>query len=238
MQKIVEDVLAKLDTTILPITDFPVALESRVQEVIEFIATQPTKVCMIGIWGMGGSGKTTTAKAIYNQIHRNFVYRSFIEDIREVCEKDSRGIIHLQQQILSDILNSKEMIHSIASGTATIERILQRKRVLVVLDDVSTIKQLQALFRNRTLFGAGSVFIVTTRDVRILKLLEVGHLCTMKEMDEDDSLELFRSHAFRDTDSEEGFSELSVNFCVQWFVKESKSSFPLFNKTEKTFKQY
>jgi GTPase SAR1 family protein len=204
MKRIVKDILAKLDTAILPITNFPVGLGSRVEELLEFIVTQQSNVSVIGIWGMGGSGKTTTAKYIYNQIHRNFVHRSFIEDIREVCEKDNRGIIHLQQQLLSDILKSKEMIHSIASGTAMIERIFQGKRALVVLDDVTTVKQLQSLFRNRTLFGLGSVLIVTTRDVRILD-------CTMKEMDEKESLELFSCHAFGETYQREGFTELSRN---------------------------
>ena len=132
MQKIVEDVLAKLDTTILPIIDFPVALESRVQEVIEFIATQPTKVCMTGIWGMGGSGKTTTAKAIYNQIHRKFANRSFIENIRQVCEKENRGIIDLQQQLLSDIVHTKVKMRVL--GTTSIEKRFKSKKVLVVLD--------------------------------------------------------------------------------------------------------
>lgn len=33
---------------------------------IEFIDNQTKTVSMIGAWGMGGSGKTTTAKAIYN----------------------------------------------------------------------------------------------------------------------------------------------------------------------------
>lgn len=47
-------------------------------------------------------------------------------------------------------------------------------------------------------FGPGSVLIVTTRDVHLLKLLKVAHVCTMKEMDEDESLELFSWHAFRE----------------------------------------
>ncbi|XP_058743464.1 disease resistance protein RUN1-like [Vicia villosa] len=209
MQQIVENVLEKLNTGFLPITDFPVGLESRVHEVVEFIVTQPNRLCMIGIWGMGGSGKTTTAKAIYNQIHRKFVDKCFIENIREICEKDNRGIIHVQQQLLSDILNSKEMIPNIALGTTIIERRLQGKRVLVVLDDVTTFKQLKALFRNLTFFGSGSVFIVTTRDARILKLLEVSHVCTMKEMDEKESLELFCWHAFRQPIPMIEFSELS-----------------------------
>jgi len=120
MQQIVEDILKKLDVTLLSIAEFPVGLESRVQEVIDFTENQPEKVCIIGIWGMGGSGKTTTAKAIYNQIHRKFVDRSFIENVREVCEKDNRGIIHLQEQLLSDVLKTKEKIRSIGLGTSKI----------------------------------------------------------------------------------------------------------------------
>ncbi|RHN38970.1 putative TIR domain, P-loop containing nucleoside triphosphate hydrolase [Medicago truncatula] len=172
MQQIVADVLEKLDSAFLPITGLEKLncggrfgktnaanyAHFEYYLVIEFIVTQPSKVCMMGIWGMGGLGKTTTAKAVYNQIHRKFEDKSFIENIREVYEKYSTGIIHLQQQLLSDILNSKEIIHSIASGTSTIERRLQGKRALVVLDDVTTIKQLHALFRNLTFFWLRKCF--------------------------------------------------------------------------------
>ena len=81
VQQIVEDVLKKLDITLLSITEFPVGLESRVQQIIELIENQSSRVYVIGIWGMGGSGKTTTAKAIYNRIHRKFMDRSFIENV-------------------------------------------------------------------------------------------------------------------------------------------------------------
>jgi len=94
--------------TLLSITEFPIGLEPRLQKITNFIYDQSSQVCMIGIWGMGGSGKTTTAKAIYNQIHRKFQGRtSFIENIQEVCDNNCKGIIHLQQQLLSDLLNAK-----------------------------------------------------------------------------------------------------------------------------------
>ena len=120
MKEIVNDVLTKLEYEVLPITRFPVGLESQVQEVIRFIETT-TYSCIIGIWGMGGSGKTTTAKAIYNQIHRSFMDKSFIEDIREACKRD-RGQIRLQKQLLSDVLKTKVEIHSIGRGTTVIEK--------------------------------------------------------------------------------------------------------------------
>ncbi|XP_024629107.1 disease resistance protein RUN1 [Medicago truncatula] len=216
VQQIVEDLLAKLDNASLSIIEFPVGLESRMHKVIEFIATQPSKVCMIGIWGMGRSGKTTTAKAIYNQIHRKFLNRSFIENVREVCEKENRGTIHLQQQLLSDILNTKNKIHSPALGTTKIEKRFQGKKLLVVLDDVTTVEQLKALCGNPRLFGPGSVFIVTTRDARLLNLVKVDYVCTMKEMEEKDPLELFSWHAFRQPSPIKNFSELSrtvVAYC-------------------------
>jgi len=211
MKQIVEDILTKLDITLLSITDFLIGLESRVQEMTEFIENQTKKVSMIGVWGMGGSGKKTTAKAIYNRVHRKFVDRSFIENVREVCEKDNRGIIHLQEQLLSDVMKTKEKIHSIAVGEYMIEKRLREKRALIVLVDVTTVEQLKALCGNPKFFGSGSVLIVTTRDARLLSLLNVDYVCTMKEMDEDQSLELFSWHAFRQPSPIKDFSELSVN---------------------------
>ncbi|XP_027334853.1 TMV resistance protein N-like [Abrus precatorius] len=212
VNKIVNGVLTKLDETFLSITQFPVGLESRVEEVIGFIQNQSSEVCTVGIWGMGGLGKTTVAKAIFNQIYRNFEHRSFIEDIREVCEKDSRGLIRLQEQLYSNVLKIKaKKIPSIASGTNLIEKKLRGERALIVLDDISKSQQIEALCGKRKWMGLGSVLIVTTRDVRILNLLEVDHIYEMKEMDENESLMLFSWHAFRETSPHEDFSELSRN---------------------------
>ncbi|CAK8560083.1 unnamed protein product [Lathyrus sativus] len=216
VQQIVEDILTKLDIASLSITEFPVGLESRVQQIIAFIENKSSRVCIIGIWGMGGSGKTTTAKAIYNRIHRKFVDKSFVENVREVCEKENRGIIHLQEQLLSNILNTKEKIYNIALGTTKIEKIFWGKKALLVLDDVTTFEQIKSLCRNPKLFGMGSVLIVTTRDVRLLNLLKVDFLCTMKEMGKNESLELFSWHAFRQPSPIKDFFELSrklVAYC-------------------------
>jgi hypothetical protein len=213
VKNIVEDILAKLDNTFLSLPEFKVGLDSRVEKMIPLIENQSTNVCMVGIWGMGGLGKTTTAKAIYNQIHRKFVYRSFIENIRETCETGNRGQwhIHLQQQLLSDLLKTKEKIHSIASGTTAIKKILSAEKVLIVLDDVTEVEQVKALYGSRKWFGSGSVIIVTTRDTRILTSLQVNHVYTVAEMDPKESLELFCWHAFKKASPRADFSELSRN---------------------------
>ncbi|KAK7286762.1 hypothetical protein RJT34_21987 [Clitoria ternatea] len=211
VDEIVKDVLEKLDIALLDITDFPVGLESRVQDMIEFIENQSSKVCKLGIWGMGGSGKTTAAKAIYNKIHRKFKDRSFIENIREVCEKDNRGCINLQEQLLADILKTNVKVPSISRGTAMIKRRLGLRNMLFVFDDVCNFEQLKSLCVTDKWIGHGSVIIITTRDVRILHSLQVNGIYEMKGMDDTESLELFSWHAFREASPGENFSELSRN---------------------------
>ncbi|XP_039684661.1 disease resistance protein RUN1 [Medicago truncatula] len=66
------------------------------------------------------------------------------------------------------------------------------------------------------LFGPGSVLIITTRDVRVLNLVKVDYVCTMKEMDEKESLELFSWHAFRQPSPIQDYCKLSkkvVAYC-------------------------
>ncbi|GAU30761.1 hypothetical protein TSUD_354860 [Trifolium subterraneum] len=212
VKDIVENILKQLDNSLLSITEFPIGLESHVQQITKFIDGQSSKVCMIGIWGMGGSGKTTTAKAIYNQIHRRFKGRtSFIGSIREVCDNNSKEIIHLQEQLLSDVLKIQQNIHSIALGITKIETRFRGQKAFVVLDDVTNSEQLKALCANPKLFGPGSVLIITTRDARLLNSLNADHVFTMTEMDKNQSLELLSWHAFRQSSPREDFSELSRN---------------------------
>nr|XP_007134179.1 hypothetical protein PHAVU_010G026200g [Phaseolus vulgaris]ESW06173.1 hypothetical protein PHAVU_010G026200g [Phaseolus vulgaris] len=211
VKQIVNRVQTLLDYEVLSITEYPVGLESRAREVIGRIEKRSTQVCMIGIWGMGGSGKTTVAKAIYNQIHRRFMDKSFIENIRETCEMHGRGYVPLQEQLLSNILKTKVEIHSVGMGTTMIEKRLAGKTALIVLDDVDEYSQLKALCGNRKWIGQGSVIIVTTRDFGLLNRLEVDYVYQMDKMDENESLQLFSFHCFGDAKPRADFSELASN---------------------------
>ena len=90
IKTIVENVKRLLDQTELFVADNPVGVEPRVQEMIELIdQKQSNDVLLLGMWGMGGIGKTTMAKVIYNKIGRNFEEKSFLAHIREVWEQDA-----------------------------------------------------------------------------------------------------------------------------------------------------
>ncbi|XP_024641389.1 disease resistance protein RPV1 isoform X2 [Medicago truncatula] len=214
IQDIVENVTRKLDKTELFIADNPVGVESRVQGMIQLMEQdiqQSNDVLLLGMWGMGGVGKTTIAKAIYNKIGRNFEGRSFLANIREVWEENA-GKVNLQEQLLFDICKDMATkIQSIECGKIILKDRLCHKRVLILLDDVNTLDQLNALCGSRKWFGSGSRIIITTRDRHILSGNRVNKVFKMKHMDESESIELFSWHAFKQASPAKDFAKISRN---------------------------
>ncbi|XP_061376306.1 uncharacterized protein LOC133318335 [Gastrolobium bilobum] len=207
---ILKTVTTKLDDgTYLFVADHPVGVESRVQDMIQLLSGKLNEVLIVGILGMGGIGKTTIAKAIYNEINQNFEGKSFLANIREVWDQDN-GQVCLQEQLLSGILKTRRMkLHNIELGKTIIKESLCQKRALVVLDDINNLDQLNALCGNREWFGQGSRLIITTRDEHLLNVLQVDNIYRMKEMEDSESLELFSWHAFKQAAPIADFIELS-----------------------------
>ncbi|KAK7349897.1 hypothetical protein VNO77_07743 [Canavalia gladiata] len=146
IKNIVERVSRLLNKTELFVPDHLVGIESRLQTTIELLNSQSSKdVLYLGIWGMGGIGKTTIAKAIYNQIGANFEDKSFLSNIREVWEQYTNRV-SLQQWVLDDVCKTPtKEIHNIESGKKILKETLAQKKVLLVLDDVNELDQLNAL---------------------------------------------------------------------------------------------
>jgi hypothetical protein len=210
IKDITENIIRFLDKKDLFIADKPVGVDSRVQDVIELLdIKQSNDVLLLGIWGMGGIGKTTIAKAVYNEIGRNFECRSFLANIGEVWKQPAIQV-ELQEQLLSDTFKrTKNKIKSIDSGKIILKDRLCHNRVLIVLDDVDDMEQLDALCGSRNWFGSGSRIIITTRDMSILNGYRVNNVYSNKEMNESESTELFNWHAFKQESPGEEFVGIS-----------------------------
>ena len=165
------------------------------------------------ICGIGGSGKTTIAKAIYNQIHGTFLKKGFIEDISEVSR--TRKQANLQERLLSDLLKTKVEIHRVEMGRSMIGERLYGKKVLIVLDDVNEYGPLD-LWESSSWFGEGTVIIITTRDESLLRIHHVYSIFRMNLMNPNESLELLSWHAFREAKPKEEYHFLAkrvVAYC-------------------------
>jgi replication-associated recombination protein RarA len=150
IKKVVEDVTDLLGKTDMFVAEHPVGIESRVKDVVQLLnCKQSNNVLLLGIWGMGGIGKTTIAKATYNQVRRNFEAKSFLLNVREVWEQNN-GKVSLQQRIFSDVYKTTNIkIDTVESGKIILKEKLAQKRIFLVLDDVSDLEQLNALCESR-----------------------------------------------------------------------------------------
>ncbi|CAH1431622.1 unnamed protein product [Lactuca virosa] len=166
-------------------------------------------VRMIGIWGVGGGGKTTLASSIYDEISSKFDGCFFVKNIRE--ESSKNGLVSLQKKIISGVSKQKEVqgIERVEEGRRMIMGRLCHRKVLIVLDDVDRLDQLEALVGSHDWFGEGSRIIITTRDEHVLNAHRVNVTHNISLLNNDEAIKLFWKHARWDYAPMEAYEQLS-----------------------------
>ncbi|VVA39488.1 PREDICTED: TMV resistance, partial [Prunus dulcis] len=163
IQEIVKQIGNKLDPKVLNVAPYAVGIDYRVQGINMWLNDGSNDVGVAVIYGMGGIGKTTIAKAAYNLNSGRFQGSSFLADIRETSEQPC-GFVRLQRKLLSDIQKGKvKKMDNIDEGIIKIKHAVCNKRLLIVLDDVNDLDQFNAILGMREWFYPGSKIIITTR---------------------------------------------------------------------------
>ncbi|KAK4280819.1 hypothetical protein QN277_012391 [Acacia crassicarpa] len=175
-----------------------VGIDERIADLESLMDQRSEDVRVIGIWGMGGIGKTTIAAVVFNRFCSEFEGHCFLANVRE--ESKNHGIIHLKNKMFSILLNENDLHIVTPNGIPPhVKRRLLRKRVLVVLDDISDSDQLEKLVGALSCFGLGSRIIITTRDKQVLGK-NVDEIYELKPLIFDDAFQLFMLNAFENND--------------------------------------
>ena len=139
IENIIDDIL-KTSHQLLHVGNNIIGMNLLLEKLKSLIEVESNDVRMVGIYGIGGIGKTTMSKAIYNEILTKFEGISFLENVREKSKDDS-SLVQSQQQLNNSILKRKNpTISNGHEGIHVIRKRLQTKRLLVVLDDVDKLK--------------------------------------------------------------------------------------------------
>ncbi|KAG5149720.1 hypothetical protein JHK82_016601 [Glycine max] len=198
IEEIVQQIKIILGSKILTLPyDNLVGMESHLAKLSEqLICLGPVNdVRVVGITGMGGIGKSTLGRALYERISHQFNSSCYIYDVSKLYRlEDTLGV---QKQLLSQSLNERNLeICNVSDGTLLARKRLPNAKTLIVLDNVDQDKQLDMFTGDRNdllskCLGKGSIVIIISRDQQILKAHGVDVIYKVEPLNDNDALRLF-----------------------------------------------
>ncbi|XP_070019341.1 disease resistance protein At4g27190-like [Nicotiana sylvestris] len=153
------------------------------------------KVCIIGVWGMGGVGKTTLVKNLNNQLLKfaaSSSKLSFGVVIWVTVPKPPTDIRKVQAQIANRLklqTDSEESVESI--GSRIHQRLKEEKSFLLILDDVWEAINLDQVGVPHPEYPARSKVIITSRFLGVCRQMRTDREIKVYILDEDESWQLF-----------------------------------------------
>ena len=184
-----------------------IGIDGRLEELKSLIGIGSYDVRMLGVWGLGGIGKTTIARVIYNSISYQFDGASFLPS---VCQQSMPNV---KKKLLCDITGLSYGGLNVDEGLN--KNKIKKKKILIVVDDVDCLSQLKDLVPNGDWLGGGSRIIITTRDKHLLLEHGVDAIYEVQGLDFAESIHLFNLYAFQarfPKPAYRGFSRNIVNY--------------------------
>ncbi|KAJ6886007.1 hypothetical protein NC651_026622 [Populus alba x Populus x berolinensis] len=203
VQSIVEKVSKKLDQKMFHLPLHFIGRDPLVNYINSWLQDGSHDAAIAILYGIGGVGKTTIAKSVFNQNIHKFEGKSFLSNFR------SKDIVCLQRQLLSDILKKTvDEINDEDEGILKIKDALCCRKTIIVLDDVDKRDQFNKIIGMQNWLRKGSKIIVTTRNKGLFSANDIeGVRCKVEPLDDEKSLELFSWNAFGQAHPIDGFVE-------------------------------
>ncbi|KAH0647059.1 hypothetical protein KY290_033057 [Solanum tuberosum] len=152
------------------------------------------KVCIIGVWGTGGVGKTTLVKNLNNELRKIDVSRSKLSFgiVVWVTVPKPMDISKVQSKIAKRLNLEVDNNGSEESNASKIfQKLKEKKSFLLILDDVWEDIDLDHVGVPQPEDHAGSKVIITSRFLGVCKQMKTHTELNISTLDEDESWQLF-----------------------------------------------
>ncbi|RWR97925.1 putative disease resistance protein [Cinnamomum micranthum f. kanehirae] len=159
------------------------ATERTLKEILMFIEDENTK--MIGVWGMGGVGKTTTMKLLNDRFEGSPAFAIVIWVT--VSKAGNRRDV---QNVIADRLNLSKL-ESDDQLKASVCKALKKKKFLLLLDDVWERIDLSDVGIPPLNQVDGCKVVLTTRSLKVCRQMKTNEDVKVETLSEDEAWNLF-----------------------------------------------
>nr|GEU76827.1 CC-NBS-LRR resistance protein [Tanacetum cinerariifolium] len=174
-----------------------VGREKDEQRIVELLteSEKEEKLTIVPVVGMGGIGKTTLAKSVYNnpKIQKQFDVKAWL------CVSVKVNIKRLLEMIYESITRKQCELPTMENLITKLREVLGSKRYLLVLDDVWEEERAYWDDFRRCMVNVnsqnGNGIIVTTRKLEIGTIDMTKDSCTLQGLSDDDGWLMFKERA-------------------------------------------